>query len=410
MMNASRFSIGPIKSRKELSALLDILAPTFNFTREAGDQYSKIVGVKNYRVVRRGGRVVGGCALLPMGQFFGGKSVPMMGVAAVGISPDQRGLGTATALMKSAVLEMHKRGYPISALYPATLPLYRGVGYEHAGHRFDIRLPAKTMVFKQRENGMEMRPISPKDDRAVRALYQERAIRSAGNLDRGDFIWFRVREPRGVKAHGYIVANPATKKAEGYVYYVQKESGVPADLAHSALSLHLTDLVALTPAAGRKLLSFLADHRSMIDQVVFQGSPSDPILKLLPDRNYSARLLDHWMLRVVDVPAALEARGYPPNVEAEVHFEVSDDLIESNNGRYVLRIKNGAATVKSGGRGDLVIDVRGMAALYSGHLSPPDLLVAGRLTLAARLKNADRVLGEAASVFAGPAPWLGDMF
>src|SRR2546426_9159996 len=123
-------TVGPLRNARELSALLDILAPTFNFSRENAARYTKIVGRKNYRVVRRGSMVLGGCALLPMGQFFGGRSVPMMGVGAVGVAPEHRGQRAASTLMRAALKDMHARGYPLSALYPATLPLYRSAGYE----------------------------------------------------------------------------------------------------------------------------------------------------------------------------------------------------------------------------------------------------------------------------------------
>jgi predicted acetyltransferase len=403
-------SIGPIKNKKELAALLDILSATFGFSREQGDQYSKIVGVKNYRVIRDGRTVIGGCALLPLGQFFGGVSVPMIGIAAVGIAPEHRGKRTATRLMQAALREIRERDIPISSLYPATLPLYRSTGYEHAGYRFDIHIPAKSLILKSREDGLEVRRITPRDEATVREVYRRRAVNNNGTLDRSDFIWHRVKQPRGSTATGYLVIDPATSRVEGYTYYLQKESGMPHDIAHSPYSLHLTDLVALTPAAGRRLWQFLANHRSMIHEIVFQGTPDDPILKLLPDRLYSARLLDHWMVRIVDVKGALLARGYPSAAAAEVHLDVHDDLFPDNSGRYVLEVLDGRAKITSGGRGDIILNIRGLASLYTGHLSPHNLLIVGQLGVSSRVKRPEEALATLGSIFAGPAPWLGDMF
>jgi predicted acetyltransferase len=401
---ASSTFIGPIKSSKELVALLDILAPTFNFSRQQGEQYSAIVGKKNYRVFREGSAILGGCALLPLGQFFGGKSVPMMGVAAVGIAPEHRGRRIATALMQSALREMHRTGWPLSALYPATLPLYRSVGYEQAGVRYEVRIPAKTMIFRRQESDLELRRITTKDEPAIKEVYRTKAAHCAGNLDRSDFIWHRVRTPRGQATQGFMVVNRTTGKPEGYTYYLQKEC------PEAPYSLHVTDLVAVTPAAGRRLLSFFADHRSMTHEIIFQGTPDDPILKLLPERNYTARLLDHWMVRIVDVPAALLARGFPVGLSAEVHLDVEDDLLVANNGRFVLELRNGAPHVHSGGRGDLKVDIRGLASLYSGHLNPHQLLFTGQLQTQGRAKAASQALEAATATFGGPSPWLPDMF
>jgi len=64
------------------------------------------------------GRVVAGLILIPMGQFFGGRSVPMHGVAGVGVAPEARGQGAAAELMRCALREMPAAGFPISGLYP----------------------------------------------------------------------------------------------------------------------------------------------------------------------------------------------------------------------------------------------------------------------------------------------------
>ncbi|MCI0363391.1 MAG: GNAT family N-acetyltransferase [Phycisphaerales bacterium] len=401
--------VGPTKSAKELSALLDILAPTFNFSREHGERYSQIVGKKNYRVIRDGSKIAGGCALLPMGQFFGGQSVPMMGVAAVAIAPEHRGQSAASILMKSLLVEIHQRGFPLSALYPATLPLYRRVGYEQAGIRYEIRIPAKTMILRDRApaDGLELRSITHKDHRAIAETYRTRAARTAGNLDRTEFNWSRIREPRGQVTQGFMVLNTSTDKPEGHVFILKKDS------TEAPYSLHLTDLVAITPAAGRKLLWLLADHRSMTDQITFQGTPDDPIVKLLPERNYTARLLDHWMVRIVDVAAALKARGYSPHVRAEVTFAVDDDLLPLNSGTYTLKVADGKPTVRrsnNADRANIQIDIRGLAALYSGHMSPDDLLTTGQITAPGSKSETSQSLSALAAIFAGPAPWMSDMF
>jgi predicted acetyltransferase len=111
-----------------------------------------------------------------------------------------------------------------------------------------------------------------------------------------------------------------------------------------------------------------------------------------------------WLLRIVDVCGALAARGYPQGAEVEVHLEVRDTLLPANDGRFVLTIANGQGEVREGGRGGLRVDVRGLATLYSGHLSPEELRATGLLD------GEPRDLAAAALAFAGPAPWMPDMF
>jgi predicted acetyltransferase len=111
-----------------------------------------------------------------------------------------------------------------------------------------------------------------------------------------------------------------------------------------------------------------------------------------------------WLLRVVDVRAALTGRGYPPGLETEVHLAVRDEVCPWNNGRFVLTVADGRGEVREGERSDVILDARGLAALYTGYLTPAALQQVG---LAA---GEPRALAAAGLPFAGPAPWMPDMF
>jgi predicted acetyltransferase len=404
-------AIAPARGRADLGALLDILADAFNFPRANAEQYARAVGRRNYRVIRaeQGREIAGGCALIPMGQHFGGRSIGMTGIGAVGVAPRFRGTGVAKALMRGVVREMHDAGVPLSTLYPATLPLYRFAGYETAGSRFEIRIPTKSI--HMREESLTMRLATPRDDAAIRRLYLAYASRHPGTLDRNEFLWKRVHLFKGTPTIGHLVVNPATKQPEGYVFLLRKES------TEAPYSLWLTDYAAVTPAAGRRLLAFLSAHRSMTDYAQFHGSPNEPILRLLPERGFSCRLVDPWMLRIVRVKDALEARGYPPDLRTECAFQVIDDLLPENSGAFTMRIDKGRANVRRSKpemrpieRPGLRLDIRGLASLYSGQASPHDLLETGQLTLANRLHAYDDSLDRLAAIFAGPMPWMRDMF
>src|SRR5688572_10228375 len=67
--------------------------------------------------VHAGGRLAGGLALLPMGPWFGGRSVRLLGVTGVVIAPDRRGGGLGARLMREALDRARARGCPLSALH-----------------------------------------------------------------------------------------------------------------------------------------------------------------------------------------------------------------------------------------------------------------------------------------------------
>jgi predicted acetyltransferase len=88
------------------------------------------------------------------------------------------------------------------------------------------------------------------------------------------------------------------------------------------------------------------------------------------------------MLRIHDLPGAVAARGWPEGVDLEVHLRVtppSHVLDDTTGGHWVLGVADGRATCEPGGPGSVAIAATDLAALYSGHLDPVQLVTEGRL-------------------------------
>ena len=110
------------------------------------------------------------------------------------------------------------------------------------------------------------------------------------------------------------------------------------------------------------------------------------------------------MIRVVDARKALTLRGYPPGVTATVELELEDDLVAANCGRLVLEVAEGRATVRDGGAGSVRASIRGLATMLTGFTSPRAAALAGLA------EGPDAALDALGAAFAGPAPWMPDMF
>ncbi len=93
-----------------------------------------------------GGRLVGTARYHPMRQWWHGRSMPMAGVAGVKVAPEERGRGVGTAMMTRLLDEISERGFAVSVLFPTTAPLYRGMGWEIAGGRYETVLPARALT------------------------------------------------------------------------------------------------------------------------------------------------------------------------------------------------------------------------------------------------------------------------
>ncbi|GAB4512013.1 MAG: GNAT family N-acetyltransferase [Haliangiales bacterium] len=403
---------GPVDDDDEFEVLAGLVSVSFGVATDAVRQW---LGPQraDARVYRRQGRVLAGLTLLPMGQFFGGRRVSQCGVAGVAVAPDQRGQGLASALMTRTIDELASANIALSVLYPATYPLYRNVGFELAGGHYRVSVPAHRLPATPRRpepspdqldgdpmerDPIEIRPVETSDEAAIRRMYRRCAIHRPGWLDRSLYIWRRVfQNPGGLPIHSYVAVGE--RDLEGYVCYRQEP--VVGQQQHD-LVLH--DLVSTTGPAARRLLGFLASHSAQARDVVWYGGVDDPHAYLLPERGPDIRLVDPWMLRIIDVTAALSARGYPSHLSARLDLELTDALVPKNCGRFRLDIDAGRGAVTRGGRGSIALDTAALATIYSGHMSPYQLASADRLRAPAA------ALARMASAFAGPPPSLPDAF
>lgn len=386
---------GPPADEGQRSELIEILCQCFRADTEAIDRTAKLAGEGNLRVVASDERVLGGLWHLPMGQSFGGRVVPTVGIAGVGTDPAHRGQRAASTLMAGSMTELHEQGVPLSTLYPATLPLYRGAGYELAGDRWKICLPLGRLDLRDTEPAL--RSAGPDDFAAMAECYGRFARARTGYLDRCQYIWTRIREPKTGSVRHYVVEEDG--RMEGYVSLMQVDGASGA-----FFDLSLTDAVANSPGAARRLLAFLSSHASMAGDVTLYGSALHPLVALVPEWRATVTLDLPWMLRIVNLQAALTARGYPMGLSAELHLDIADELLPGNAGPHILRIEDGVGRVEPGGHGTLPIHIRGLAALYSGRASPEDLRLSGLA------QGSAQDWAAAAAVFAGTAPVMSDFF
>jgi predicted acetyltransferase len=159
------------------------------------------------------------------------------------------------------------------------------------------------------------------------------------------------------------------------------------------------------------VLTVFASFRSMVETVRWNGGPLDPVLYALQEpgigttrERVTRPIVLDWMLRIVDVHKALEARGYPAGLKAELHFELEDDMLAANAGRLTLTVGGGRGEVREGGEGRIRLHVRDLAAVYTGFATPFEQALFGSVG------GSEEDLALAASVFAGPRPWMAEIF
>ena len=109
------------------------------------------------------------------------------------------------------------------------------------------------------------------------------------------------------------------------------------------------------------------------------------------------------MSRLLDVPRALEARGYTP-VSGEAVVAVEDPQFPDNAGPFRIRAKGGWVRVE---RVDAEVKrpvpIGALSAMFTGYLRASDLARAGAI-------EGDGTVEFLDELFSGPPPWTPDFF
>jgi predicted acetyltransferase len=344
-----------------------------------------------------GDRMVACARSIPVGQWFGGRSIPMAGISMVATAPEHRGKGIVTETMRRLLVNERERGALISALYPATVPLYRRLGYEYGGVFTEYTASLSELP---RGDPGRVELFEGDDFRELRACYGRVAPDHNGWVDAEDDNWWRFRVLRrwGKETISRAVVVPGPDGVEGYAAFVKE---IIDGRHHRLVCSHL---VGETPEALDALLGYFRRFRSITEEIRWRGAPNEPLALLLPEQNEKPSYAFRFMLRLLDVPAALEARGYP-EVEGEAVITVTDDLFPGNDGSFRLVAESGKVRVERTEPGrSRPMSIGHLSALFSGHVSPADLIRAGALD------RDDPAIPFFARLFAGPPPWSMDFF
>ena len=311
-----------------------------------------------------GGRPAGAAMIYHHEQYWLGRPVPCAGVASVKVAPEYRGRGTGRALMTELLALMADRGYLVSALYPATTPIYRSLGWELAGAKHQFSVPAhalRALVTPDLGGSLPEPPVrraSPDDGALVNEVIGRsyRLGRHAGPITwDADTQRDWLADPA---LYSYLAGDPA----EGFAAYRWGHGGTE--------ELFVEQVAAVTPGALRALWSVIASNASVTRTVTGWTGPSDPFWWLTRERDATISRRSMWMLRVVDAPAAIAARGFPPGVSVSVPLQLRDQLRPANTGPWELTVSNGTASLRPNGgvvpTDPLTLGPRGLAALYAG--------------------------------------------
>ena len=356
--------IGPPRHDRDWDGYAAVSALAFGATlADATEWLSFSRHTSVVRLARRGERVVGGCLAYRVGQFFGGHAVTGGPVGDVCVLPEERGRGLARLLLADLDDAMRAEGIAVSSLWPSTVRLYRGCGWEVVGPETGWSVPTHVLSRLRGEGRLVESP-----GRGVRTLQRRVAATYNGPLDRPDW-WWEWRRPRHRDERKHSYAWVEDGLVTGFMVIRQDDASGPG----TAFRLAVTELWWETADALHGLLGSLGSHSTMAPEVRFQDSVLPPVPEITwaidaEHHRFGVTTREPWMLRLVDAGSAMAQRGWPGDARGAVHLEIQDPLHRSTR-RLVLEVEGGAATTRPGGEGRVALGIGALAAWYGGGLT-----------------------------------------
>jgi predicted acetyltransferase len=168
----------------------------------------------------------------------------------------------------------------------------------------------------------------------------------------------------------------------------------------------VVDWGAASEAGWRSLLTLAGGFSSLEASVHWKGPDPEPLALLVPEQDIRQLRQDRWMARVVDVPGAFAARGYPSGLRGRITVAVDDPTCPWVDGTWTIEVDGGEGkAVRVGDDAAASTTASGLAALFAGYHDPRDLAALGVV----------RGLDQAGVEFlqamhAGPKPWSPDYY
>jgi predicted acetyltransferase len=327
------------------------------------------IGARQYLGAFDGGRLLAAARYHDMIQWWHGQPVPMAGVANVMVAPEERGRGTGRALMRTLLSLIGDRGYQVSALYPATMALYRSLGWEIAGSLGHLAIPSHSLRSL----------VAPdRDDARSRTAQPETRLRRCGPSDATRVLAVIGRVHQALRDCGPNTRDEAAVARwlgdEQRFAYLAPDGFLAYRWQNGNDELLVDRALASSAAATRAIWGVVASHSSIAQTVRATVGPADPVQWLTTDPDVRQSGRTAWMLRVLDAAAAVAGRGFPAGVRLTAVLRLDDPDRPACAGWWTLDVDGGqgALTPSEAVPDALALGPRGFAALYAG--TPPATL------------------------------------
>jgi predicted acetyltransferase len=312
----------------------------------------------------------------------GGGEVPMAGTSLITVQPTHRRRGVLRSIMAHHLDDVAGRGEPLAGLWASESSIYGRFGYGQGTFRHDATMDSGRVDFRGEPAKGAVRLVETEEaGRLMRSVYEQARPNGVGMLTRSDAWWDHrlLGDPesrRGGKSEKRYAVFEEDGKATGYAVYRQKSNW---DDFISNGEIDVSEIVTTTDTAHTGLWQFLTNIDLFPKLEYWNAAVDDPLpAKILDPRRVVRKLADALWIRVMDVPAALEARRY--DADGVVTIDVIDPTGLEAAGTYQLQVSEGVGSCELvTATADLSFQIDVLGHLYLGGGDAFAMAAAGRI-------------------------------
>ncbi len=295
----------------------------------------------------------------------GGGDLPSWAISYVSVAPTHRRRGIARALLEAELRTAAALGAPMAMLTVSEGSIYGRYGFAPAAFASDLTIDTRRAVWSGPvpAGRIVFLPIAQWRD-AVAPLHERARRQAPGDVEVFPFRWdllgaLASSDTAAVKKTRAVGYRDEDGELRGLALY-RVDGGDEDFTQHRLRVIHL---VAETDDAYAALWRFLLEQDLVTEVQAHLRRVDEPLRWMVRDqRGIRQTVTDHHWIRILDVPAALEARRYER--DGVLDLRVVDPLGFAG-GDYRLEVVDGTGTVTAGG-GGAQVDIAELSAAYLG--------------------------------------------
>jgi predicted acetyltransferase len=350
--------------------------------------------------------VVSGCASFPFDLTVPGGQVRAAGVTVVGVLPTHRRRGYLNAMMRALIDAAHARAEPVAVLWATEDTIYGRFGYGMASMTAEIDLPREHAALVAPPGLVAQTRLVPLEaaEPLIAPIYDRVARATPGMFARTP-AWWQDRvltDPDWRRGNGGFLRCAVLEiggRPSAYAFYRVNQM---FERGNSSGNVFVVEAMGDSAEATQAIWQFLfgIDWLARL-KAIFLPLDHPLLLSLRAPRRLNFLVREGLWVRLIDLPAALAARGYA--TDGAVVIEVADTFCPRNAGRWRIG-RDGI--VRTQEPADLACDVNALGSVYLGGFTFAELARALRVE-----ELREGALARADALFhSDRKPWCPELF